>query len=53
MTEKRKGKKVGNLKAKSLGNEAKKIKGGAERVGGPRKAEPIAGRSRPVEPING
>ena len=53
MPDKRKGKKVRDLKAKSLDSKAAKIKGGAEPVGGPRKAEPISGRPRPVEPVNG
>ena len=53
MPDKRKGKKVRDLKTKSLGSKAEKIKGGAEPVGLPRKAEPITGRPRPVEPVNG
>ena len=50
MSEKPKEERVGDLKAKSLGDEAEKVKGGAEPVGA-RKAEPIAGSPKPAEPI--
>ena len=52
MPEKRKVKKVRDLKAKSLGNQARKIKGGAQPPGGPRTLEPVNTRPKPVEPIN-
>ena len=50
MPEQPKEEKVGDLKAKSLGDEAEKIKGGAEPIGA-RKAEPISGSPKPAEPI--
>ena len=51
MPEKRKGKKVGDLKAQSVDREADKVKGGAEPIN-TRRADPINSGPQPSDPIN-